>query len=243
MLLNITKLTGYKLVAADGEIGQIKDFYFDDISWAVRYMVAATGTWLTDRQVLLSPHVFSRLDPENKVLHIALTRDEIARTPPIHPQRTVSRHYEAEYYGHNGWSPYWEGKGIWGSSDFPVTERLSPPRDLPREGHDQGDNQHLRSITSVGGYEIHASEGVVGLVRGFTVDDKSWAIREIVVHAGHWYYGKEILISTERIVRISYEESEIFVNRTREDIKRTAESSVTFSSITSSEESFVPSHN
>lgn len=54
MLYNSKNLYGYKLSASDGEIGQVKDFYFDDQSWLVRYVVADTGTWLTGRQVLLS---------------------------------------------------------------------------------------------------------------------------------------------------------------------------------------------
>jgi hypothetical protein len=39
MLRSVKKLYGDKLGASDGEIGQVKDFYFDDQSWAVRYLV------------------------------------------------------------------------------------------------------------------------------------------------------------------------------------------------------------
>jgi hypothetical protein len=38
----------------------VKDFYFDDKTWAIRYLVADTGNWLTGRQVLLSPYSFGR---------------------------------------------------------------------------------------------------------------------------------------------------------------------------------------
>jgi len=54
------------------------------------------------------------------------------------------------------------------------------------------------------------------------VDDRSWMIHEFAVEAGHWYSGKEVLISTSRIERISYEESKVFVSLTKADIKRTA---------------------
>ncbi|MES1194358.1 MAG: PRC-barrel domain-containing protein, partial [Opitutus sp.] len=56
MLQNIKELYGSKLAASDGEIGHVKDFYFDDHTWVVRYVVADTGTWLSGRLVLLSPH-------------------------------------------------------------------------------------------------------------------------------------------------------------------------------------------
>jgi len=48
-------LYGDKLAASDGEIGQVKDFYFDDQNWVMRYLVVDTGSWLSGRKVLISP--------------------------------------------------------------------------------------------------------------------------------------------------------------------------------------------
>ena len=61
MLQSIKQLYGEKLGASDGEIGHVKDFYLDDRNWAVRYLVADTGTWLPGRRVLLSPHAIGTL--------------------------------------------------------------------------------------------------------------------------------------------------------------------------------------
>ncbi len=55
------------------------------------------------------------------------------------------------------------------------------------------------------------------------IDDKSWPIRKLVVEAGHWYAGKEILIAPDDVERIGYEESTVFVNLNKETIQRTAE--------------------
>jgi hypothetical protein len=49
-------MTGYELEASDGLLGTVKEFYFDDDHWTVRYLVADTGGWLSGRHVLLSPH-------------------------------------------------------------------------------------------------------------------------------------------------------------------------------------------
>ena len=43
------------LDSLDGEFGEVKEFYFDDHHWNLRYLVANTGTWLTGRLVLISP--------------------------------------------------------------------------------------------------------------------------------------------------------------------------------------------
>ena len=53
MLRTINDLYGHKLMAKDGEIGHVKDVYFDDKNWAVRYIVVNTGSWLTGRLVLV----------------------------------------------------------------------------------------------------------------------------------------------------------------------------------------------
>ena len=55
MLRSVKELTGYKILATDGEIGRVHDFYFDNQNWIMRYLVVDTGTWLPGRRVLLSP--------------------------------------------------------------------------------------------------------------------------------------------------------------------------------------------
>ena len=121
MLQSIEQLYGEKLGASDGEIGQVKDFYFDDQNWAVRYLVADTGTWLTSRQVLITPHAIGRFFEDGKVLPVNLTRKQIENSPAIEWHKPVSRQYEEEYYRHYGWPSYWQGDGLWGPerlSDF-----------------------------------------------------------------------------------------------------------------------------
>ena len=88
MLRSIKQLYGDKLGASDGEIGHVKDFYFDDQNWAVRYVVADTGSWLPGRQVLLSPHAFGRLRQAEKVLRVNLTRKQIEDSPSIESHKT-----------------------------------------------------------------------------------------------------------------------------------------------------------
>ena len=55
MQRNVKNLLGYDIQATDGELGKVDEFYFDDAAWTVRYLVAATGDWFSNRKVLLSP--------------------------------------------------------------------------------------------------------------------------------------------------------------------------------------------
>ena len=221
---SIKQLYGDKLGASDGDIGRVKDFYFDDQNWAVRYMVADTGTWLTSRQVLLSPHVFGSLDQDGKVLRVNLTRKQIEDSPSIDSHKPVSRQYEEEYYRHYGWPFYWQGDGLWGMSDFPILElpakSLSGEQAAATDPKRERDDAHLRSTQAVNGYHIKASDGMIGHVCDFMMDDKSWAIGQLVIKTGHRFTGKEVQIPVGKVDRISYEESTLFVNLTKEAVEQ-----------------------
>ena len=64
MLNKAKTLKGYKLHSLDGEIGKVKELYFDDRHWTIRYLVAETGNWLTGRQVLDLPVCAGRRESE-----------------------------------------------------------------------------------------------------------------------------------------------------------------------------------
>jgi sporulation protein YlmC with PRC-barrel domain len=229
MLRIIKQLYGEKLGTFEGAIGHIKDFYFDDQKWAVRYVVVDTGSWLSARLVLISPDAFGDLHHDGKVLLVNLTRKQIENSPSIETHKPVSRQYEEEYYQYYGFPSYWHGDAMRGMHCFP--EIPPPPYPLQSTqaivgGPHYADDPHLRSTQAVSGYHIQASDGMIGHVTDFMMDDKSWAIHHLVVESGHWFSGKEVLIPLSKINRISYVESKVFVNLTKEAIRKASECDV-----------------
>jgi len=224
MLRSIKQLYGNKLGASDGEIGHVKDFYFDDQNWTIRYLVADTGTWLPGRQVLLSPYSLGRLDQAEKVFRVNLTRKQIEDSPSIDSHKPVSRQYEEEYYRYFGWPYYWEGSGLWGLSGFPILELPAEP--LLREPatmigpQTERADSHLRSTQAVNGYHLRSGDETIGHVCNFMMDAGNWAIGQLVVKTGHRFSGTEILIPTKDVERISYEESTVYVSLTKEAVEQ-----------------------
>jgi len=216
MLRSVKQLYGDKLGASDGDIGHVKDFYFDDQNWAVRYVVVDTGSWLSGRKVLLSPHAFGSLHEAGKLMQVNLTRKQIEESPLIESHKPVSRQYEEEYYRYYGWPYYWQGDGLWGMSGFPILEL--PAKPLPSEptiasGPRPGPaDAHLRSTQTVGGYHLQASDGIIGHVCDFMMDAESWTIGQLVVKTGHRLSGTETLIPTKQVQRISYADSTVFAH-------------------------------
>lgn len=106
MLRSLKSLERYKLSASDGDIGSVVDFLLDDERWTVRYLVAETGGFLSDRQVLISPISFRQADWYGRRFHLALTREKIRNSPGIDVDKPVSRQQERNYYGYYGY-PYY----------------------------------------------------------------------------------------------------------------------------------------
>jgi hypothetical protein len=222
-LENTKELYGDRIAAMDGDIGHIRDFYFDDKIWVIRYAIADTGSWLTGRLVLLSPYAFGNLDQLNKTLHINLRKMQIQDSPSIESHKPVSRQFEADYYMYYGWPAYWDGGAMWGLGGYPTILPRSKDEVEAFQKYHHRDDKHLQSAREVAGYHLEAVDGQIGQVTGFLVDDRSWAIRELVVETGHWYSGKEIRIPTGRVERISYQESKVYVNLSKADIQKTEE--------------------
>ena len=82
---------------------------------------------------------------------------------------------------------------------------------------------HLRSTHDVSGYHIQAADGEIGHVEDFIIDDETWAIRYLVIDTRNWWPGKKVLVSPQWIERVSWDESKVFVNLSRETIKQSPE--------------------
>ncbi len=111
-------------------------------------------------------------------------------------------------------------------SGFPILEL--PPKPLPSEPaiasgpQPERADAHLRSTQAVNGYHLQASDGTIGHVCDFMMDDKSWAIDQLVIKTGHRLSGKEVLIPTSKIARISFDESTVFVNLTKDAVEQSS---------------------
>ena len=220
MLIKAKTLKGYKLDSKDGEVGKVKEFYFDDKHWTIRYLVADTGGWLLDNQVLLSPYVLVSVNKEEKNIGVNLTKKQIEDSPPLSSDKPVSQQFEADLHGYYGWPTYWSGSEMWG--DYPYIRRDSKEWVTSNKNEKTWD-PNLRSSSFIIGQGIQATDGEIGYVDDFIIDDETWAIRYLIIETGNWWEGKKVLVSPQWIESINEEESSVSVNLTRESIKQSPE--------------------
>ena len=230
MTRRFTDLRSYTIGATDGDIGSVDDLYFDDLSWTVRYLVVDTGGWLSGRKVLLSPAALRGFDAAGARVRTELTRRQVEASPSIDTQKPVSRQHETEFLSYYGYSPYWAGPYRWGSYEvpYPVEGVLPPLTGTPRESRvaeelaareRQTHDEHLRSARDVTGYGIRATDGELGHVEDFLIDEQDWAIRYMIVDPRNWWPGPHVLVSTDWIRTVSWDDSTVDVDVSREAVR------------------------
>jgi PRC-barrel domain len=77
----------------------------------------------------------------------------------------------------------------------------------------------LHRTDKMRGYHVHATDGEIGHVDDFLVDEKSWSVRYLVVNTSNWIGGRSVLISPSVVASIDSPASKIEVTLTRDQIK------------------------
>ena len=221
MLHRLRRFIDLPIRATDGEIGKIKDVYFDDHQWVVRYLVVDTS-WLLGRQVLISTISVGGLDREDSVVQVRLTRNQIEASPDIDTNKPVSRQHEVGYFDYYGYPYYWNGPALWGATSNPVLPFGTVPN-APGPTGDAPIDPHLRSVNAVTGYRIHSSDAPIGHVEDFLLDEISWAIRYLVVDTRNWLPGKHVVIPPEWITGMDWSENVVNVDVTRDTVQAAPE--------------------
>jgi hypothetical protein len=225
MLRKLGDLFGIAVRATDGEIGRIHDFYFDDHTWSIRYMIVDTGGWLSGRLVLISPVALRPPDWHGRVFPVSLTRQQVEDSPTIHSDMPVSRQHELELHRHYGWPTYWDG-GLFSGNVVDLLPQLlvdsqanSRQSSADDQGRARGGDPHLRSLREVTRYHVQATDGEIGHVGDLLVEEETWKIRYIVVDTHDWLPGKHVLLSPSWIEQVSWDESRVQVDLSRHEVK------------------------
>lgn len=236
MLHRLKDLKGYKIGATDGIIGHVKDFYFDDQAWVIRYLVVETD-WFLSQRVLISPIAISQPNWPEKIFPAAITQEQVRRSPNINTDKPVSRQHELAYFSYSGYPYYPDGVGswatsadpgmLWGGGDIGLGAPGSAPvqsavPDVEKDGAEwqhHGD-PHLRSGNEITTYDVHATDGDIGHVQGLLIEEKSWAIRYLIVNTSNWWLGRQVLVAPQWIESVSWDDRKASLRLSRDAVKR-----------------------
>jgi hypothetical protein len=224
MLRSLKDLEQYTISATDGDIGWVTNFLLDDESWIVRYLIVDTSAFYNGRQVLISPISFREADWSTHRFHLALTMNKVKNSPSVDVDKPVSRQHERDYSRYYDYPYYWGESGLWGLGAKPALLANGKWDEAPtRHGDKAYGDVHLRSAMDVRGYHIQGSDDMIGHVEDFIVDDETWEVRYIVIDTSNWWFGKKVLVAPRWASRVSWEESVVYVDMSRQAIKDSPE--------------------
>ena len=174
------------------------------------------------KSVLVSPVFFREVNWATRCFHLAMTKDRIVKSPSIDVDKPVSRQHERDYHLYYGYPYYWGYPGLWGLADYPVL--MAPGAEPQADPKTDSGDVHLRSAKEVAGYDVQGSDGSVGSVADFVVNDKTWKIQYLrAVDTSHWWFGKKVLVAPEWASRISWTERKVHVGLSRDVIQKSPE--------------------
>jgi hypothetical protein len=131
MLPSLDEMQGCTILESDGEIGHVEDFYFDDLTWTIRYLVVDTEPWLFGRRVLISPQAMGKPDWSARVLPVASNKHQVEFSPEIDLDKPVSRQQQVNLHTYYDWDRYWTRMQT--PTTYGGVAAVLPP--LPRKKH------------------------------------------------------------------------------------------------------------
>jgi hypothetical protein len=215
MLWSIKSLSGYTILATDGEIGKIEEFLFEDELWLISYLVVNTGDWLRDRKVLISPVAIHQPDWSSHQFPVELTKDQVKNSPTLDVDRPIPRQQQIKLHNYYKWPYYW-------TINYPISP-LPEPEGKFNPTQEEEDETHLRNTKEVIGYHLRATDGDIGHIEDVIVEDDLWGICYMVIDTRNWLPGRKVLIPPTWIKEIRWTEKRVSVDLSREKVKESPE--------------------
>lgn len=202
MLHELKALIGSHVSAADGTIGHIRTFLFDDRTWVIHYLVVEVGGWLKRKEVVLAVAALEQPDWKNRTFRVRLTKQQVHDSPDVDTEKPVSLQQEIAMREYFGRLASWVDEECGTSSvptgvKYPVHTKEDP---------------HLRSSWDMLGYEVWATDGDIGRLEGFVLDETSWHLGYLDVKAGGWLQDRSMLMPTRWVRSVSWADHRIYLH-------------------------------
>jgi hypothetical protein len=205
MFCHLRTLADALVITRDGDQKPIRNFLFDDRSWSIRFLVVDVGSWFARRLVVIPTTVVDEPDWAKKVVAAHLTKDQLLKSPNVDSAKPVSRQQQLALNELFGWADF--------AYDWCIPRALVPAqRGFPV--HTQ-DDPHLRSTLDLTGYQVWATDGYLGRLEDFVLEQASWHINYLMVKVGDWVLNREQFVSTLSVRAISWADHRVTLDRRR----------------------------
>ncbi|WP_010650182.1 PRC-barrel domain-containing protein [Oceanobacillus massiliensis] len=221
MFFYTSQLKDFNIHATDGEMGKIKDLYFNEDKWDVRYAIVDTRKWLPGRKVLLTPSTFKTINKDEEFVEVEYDKEKIRNSPPVPEEDNLSAEQENNLIDYFGWNSYRDNalagveRGPLGTFEENglVRENIPQKPDLFRDEYEVSDVNKMRSEDETIGFKVHAKDGKIGKLADMIYDTEQMQIKYIVVKSSDNLIEDEFYIyRTEQIETVDWYENDLYIN-------------------------------
>ncbi|WP_339184779.1 PRC-barrel domain-containing protein [Oceanobacillus sp. FSL W7-1293] len=216
-------LTNLTIQATDGEIGKVKDLYFND-DWELRFIVVDTRKWLPGKKVLLPFHVQEEINLEEGYLKVDRDKETIRESPEVPEDKDFVSSYQEVVLDYFGWNSYKEN-AVLDSDHGPVTtgngqlENTSVPPE-PDLAAPENASDNLRSIEEFMEFKAHATDGKIGLVDNIILTEEG-KIQYLVVNSNESYVENNLyLYRTDQVTSVDWFEKDLYLDDSVEGLEQ-----------------------
>ena len=182
----LSDISGYAVHARDGSLGFVRDMYFDDVDWRVRYLAVSGSSKSGAGRFLLAPEVISRTDREFGSISVFLRIAAVHDSPIIAAARNLPWQDERRLREYYGWPNYWPA----------LSEAEQEAQELATG------RPHLHSLEEVLGYRLFAGGDDLGPLLDLIVDEHTWKIHCLEVDASSWLLAGRAWVRSDCIQQV-----------------------------------------
>jgi len=223
MMVSYKQLRGFSIKTKDGTAGHVKDFYFDDDNWQIRYIVDENGVG-AHRETLVDREWIKEADPGEKQLELTATRQQLDLKRKLDETNVLAKDMPKRSTAQAAWEllfkqlfPASFPDSLSGETRMPMPApwmlEVGPSLEKPVP------QSNLQSAFDVIGYRVSTNDGKLGYVEDFIVDSKNWTVSFLVINVARGLDGKRILVSTEWVDWVSWKQHRISISADKETLR------------------------
>ncbi|OQA88004.1 MAG: hypothetical protein BWY28_01774 [bacterium ADurb.Bin236] len=209
MLISLKSILNYTINATDGMIGRIRDIYFYDDSWFVKFFVVEIGTIFRSHKVLIPPAQSDRVDHMEKTVNVELNKDDIRQSPKAILHKPVSVALKEQFTAYN---KKLHLRGYHGATVDNIVSFPSFQTD-----------PNLRSVREVIGYHVQSFSGPAGRLLDLSAYEEGWNIRYLVIGINRFFHNRKVMIAPQMAQRIIWEGKRIEIEAGSDEIYNSPE--------------------
>jgi sporulation protein YlmC with PRC-barrel domain len=198
MLITARNAFGTMVKGANGCFGNLYDILFNGQSWKVQNLLINCNHWYSGQQVAIEPQTVEETNWQNQNMTVQLTKEQIAQVSNTQSKQTTTTAKTCQ-------ANQVTTTNVYGTGAFNTTTQYNA-------------NTVAHSTKLCTGMNVYGTNGMVGYVDDFVVDDETWTVAHLIVEVQNQYTSKRVMIETNSIKSVCWEDGQVQLSLSTQEI-------------------------